>query len=323
MRLRGILSRKSVLAGLCLLSVLCMVLPGRHARWPARALRPVLAPIGDAGMYLTTRMRGRLSELAGRETRQPDGLVHLNHALHQTIQDQLEELAELRRWRGVLGDEFLCRMVPARVVGIEPLPLRSRRVVSAGSDRQVRAGDLVTTRRVLHPIEVALPAELAVLGRNAVVGRILSPAAHTATLQLVADPGFSMPGQLWRMVGPGGKREIEVEVPGRGLESRTFSHNGRFSRAHPVGRAIPVRLQGNGRQIVLSDVPERHRIQTGDFLTTAASELVPFGIPIGYVERTERQKDDPHFVSVFVKPLDDLDSLRRVYIIQAIDREGE
>lgn len=323
-----------MLAGLCLLSVVCMVLPVRYARWPSRALRPALAPIGDAGMYLTTRMRGRLGELTGREAEGPEDVVHLNHALLQTLEQQRRELGELRRWRGVLGDEFLCRLVPARVVGVEPLPLRDRRVVSAGADKQVRGGDLVTTRRVLHPIEVALPPELAVLGRNAVVGRILDPAAHTATLQLVTDPSFSMPGQLWRMVGPGQKRTVHVEGPREAWSEHTDHNSGAVARpaGRLVGRApgkfrpfpsIPVRLEGDGRQIALAHVPEKHRIAPGDFLTTDISELLPFGIPIGYVERTERETGDAHFVRVFVKPLDELDSLRRVYVIQPIDREGK
>lgn len=323
-----------MLAGLCLLSVVCMVVPVRYARWPGRALRPALAPIGDAGMYLTTRMRGRLGELTGRRSDDPEGVVHFDHALRQTLERQLEELGELRRWRGVLGDEFLCRLLPARVVGVEPLPLRDRRVVSAGADSRVRGGDLVTTRRVLHPIEVALPPELAVLGRNAVVGKILSPAAHTATLQLVTDPGFSMPGQLWRMVGPGQKRTFHIEGSGGDWTQHIDENTGKVAR--PAGRpvagapgrfkpfpSIPVRMDGDGRQIVLAHVPEKHGVAPGDFLTTDVSELLPFGIPIGYVERTQRETGDAHFVRVFVKPMDELDSLRRVYIIQPIDREGK
>ena len=210
------ISKKTVLAGLVLVSVVLTLLPARWSRWIGHTVRPLLAPLGQAGMYLTTHVRSRVDELTAQPAPGEDAeLAVFLAAVERHIADQQAKIQQLQQWRSILG-EFPCKLIDARVVGVEGLPLRDRRMLDAGSADGVAPGDLATTRRLLHPFQVALPRHLTVLGRNYVVGRIADSGAHTATLELVTDPAFRMPANLWRMVAPGEERVIYgSDYPGR------------------------------------------------------------------------------------------------------------
>lgn len=326
MRLARRPSKKGVLAALMLASAILLAVPAHYSRWICHVFQPLLAPLGKAGMYLTTGVRARVSELAGRTDAGADAeQVAFLTAVRQQLQTKDETIAELRQWRAAL-EGFPCKLIDASVVGAEPLGLRDRRLLDAGAADGAADGDLVTTRRLLHPIGVALPEHLTVLGRNYVAGRIIRPGAHTATLQLVTDPKFQMPAMLWRIVHPGGKRAIYEELPDGGRVRTEHVHDGRPG-PYPVGdppTPVPVLVQGDGRRIVLRDVPARHGILAGDIVTTSRSTelLLPFGLTIGRVARTEPDKQDPHAVTVFVDPLANLATLRRVYVVMPLDRAG-
>jgi cell shape-determining protein MreC len=320
MKLRSLFTKKSLLTAAIALSLAGMLLPARLARWPGRAVQSLLTPLGDGGMFLTTGLSRRIDRLlVGRQPAPADSELLL--ATERLLAQKQRQINALRKWRRRLprDEDFLCRLIEARVVGVDGLPLRDRRLVNAGRARGVAEGDLVTTRHVLHPFDVALPEKLLVLGRNYAVGRIVKSAAHTATLQLLTDPGFSMPAVLWRMVRPGQERKVEAPATGGGTIIRKIAHGG-GREPHPAGPPIVVRIEGDGERIVLRHVPKKHGIRPGDLITSSETDLVPSGMAIAEVVETEVEPDEAHFVTVYAEPLADLDSLRYVYIVMPIAR---
>jgi cell shape-determining protein MreC len=322
MRLLRKPSKRWALGGLMLASVVLMLLPVNCSRWMSRAVQPVLAPLGVPGMHLVDHVRTRAGEMTGGGNPDRDEAVEaLMTVIRQRMESQQRTIDELRKWRETLG-AFPCKLIDASVVGVESVPLRNRRLLDAGSSEGVRDGDLATTRRLLHRMGVALPRHLTVLGRNYVAGRIVHPGAYTATLQLVIDPEFEMRAQLFRMLRPGAERAIYVRTPEGGKAAKTFRHDNRTPGPYPVGNAVPVLAQGDGRQIVLRQVPAEHGILPGDMVTTRelAELQLPFGLPIGRVTGTRPDEDDAHSVTVFAEPLAKLGTLRQVYIVLPVGR---
>jgi len=308
-----------VLAGLCLLSVLLMLI--QQSRGLRPLVRPVLAPFWHALIIVPVSFRQRLDEMTGSGSPRRDDrtaeLEHLIQAQQQMIRSQQGTIESLTGWRSNrLMRGFRCKLIEARVLAGEPISLRDRRLLDAGRDQGVAAGQVVITRRLLHDLDVALPPKLVVLGRNYVVGRITECAGFSATLQLVTDRGFEMPAALWRSVGSGQRRTLYVKLPDGRRQQVVVAHDGRTPGRHTVGDPVAVRAQGNGREIVLGDVPAEHDVQPGDILTASEStELIPFGLKIGEVTRTEPAKKDAHFVNVYVRPFADIRTLSEVYIV--------
>jgi len=325
MRLQHRLTKANVLTGLCLASAALMFLPA-CARWIRGAARPWLAPFSQAGTAVTVHLRTRVRDLTGRRAPAPDERVEALQqdlrARDETIQALRDKIDDLRRWRRTL-EGFDCKLIDARVVASEAVPLRNRRLLAHADNAGVAAGDVVTTRRVLHELPVALQGNYTVLGRNYVVGRIVQAAAYTATLQLVTDRHFRMLGQLWRLVWPNGERTLEADAAHGARRRVTIRHSGRTRSFERVGKPIVVQATGDGRQIVLRRIPREFGVAPRDLLTTGdATGLVPFGLTIGRVTRTERDPQAPRFETVYVEPLADLDTLREVYILVPLARGG-
>ena len=328
-------SKRWLLAGLCLTSVVLMLL-GERSRSLCRLARPLLVPLSHLGTAATVHVRTRAHELTGSTGRDQDGqmaALRQDVLKKQEIIDQLNrKLATLRGWDAQLRKPrpghrpltaYSCKLIDAAVVGSEPLPLRDRKLLGAGSRRGVAAGDLVTTRRLLHEFPRALPEGLTVLGRNYLVGRIVDSSAYSATLQLVTDRSFRLPGRIVRLVGPGASRMIYVSRDNKDLAPQTYRHDGKTSSAQAVGQAVAVRADGDGRQIVCRNVPAYHDVRPDDELTTALAAGLAFPLTIGRVVRTEVEKDHPRFVTVYVRPTADLGGLREVYIVLPVAaREG-
>ena len=312
--------KKWVLIGLCLFSAALMSPPAGRVRSLCRqAARGALVPAGMLGTYVTVHLRTRLDEMTAPASPSDDEKVNALRGrillMHQMIEHQRRQIQTLAKWNKTL-EGFRCRLLPARVIAAESLPLRNRRLVGAGNRSGVGPGDLVTTRMVLHESASNLGDKLTVLGRNYVVGCISDSAAGSATLRLVTDPHFKMPAQLWRLVEPDRERAIYSATPAGGMEKRAFRHSGRTSGPEPVGKPVPVEAVGNGREVVLKHVPANHGMRAGDILTSDGSTgLLPLGLTVGRVSRVERDKNDAHFVTVFVEPLADLHRLRDVYIV--------
>jgi len=323
MRLRAKPSKGTILVGLCLASAVCMALP--QARWLRGAVRPVVVPLSVVGMAGPVTIRRRVREMTDTPDRRADEKVRaLRQVLagqQETIRAQDERIAALAGWRSKLGG-FRCRLIEARVIGAEAVPLRDRRLVNVGAGRKVAAGDLVTTRRVVHEMPVALPPGLAVLGTNYVVGRMVDAKAFSGTVQLVTDRSFEMPVMLWRLVAPGERRMVYVRTPDGGRRKVLLPHDGKTPGLHAVGDPIVTQATGDGRHVVLRNVPAYYGVRAGDLLTTSRSwELAPFQLRIGEVVRTAREKENAHFVTVYVQPFADLAGLSNVYVIQPVSRE--
>ncbi len=330
-------SSRWILAGLCGLSALLLAL-GERSRRLSHYARPVLVPFSHLGTQGVVHLRGRGSELTGPG---PDVESARIRALGQDVMKRQEiiddlnrKLAEMRNWRSIFRKPipdpaggplmaYRCKLIDAAVIGGESLPARDRKLLWAGSKQGVARGDLAMTKRLLHEFETALPAGLTALGRNFVVGSIADAAGYSATLKLVTDPTYHSEARLLRLVRPGQTREIRVskQSPGGvGLTTRQFRHDGRSEAPAVVGEAVNVNADGNGKEIVCRQVPAHHGVREGDMLTTARTAALPFRLTIGEVRTVEVDKSDPHLVTVYVKPLADLATLREVYIVLPIGR---
>ena len=338
MRLSGKPSRW-VLAGLCLLSIVLMLL-GERSRWLSRRARPVLVPLSHLGTQGVLHLRVRMDELTGpgaRDEQARIGALEQDVRKKQEIIDDLNRgLAAMRKWESILRrpvrspdrpndppTAYKCMLIDAGVIGSEPLPMRDRKLIGAGRRQGVAPGDLAVTRRLLHEYPKALPKGLTVLGRNYVVGQVLDSAGYSATLQLVTDPAFQAPGRILRLVKPGEKRTIYFSRGGAdgagGLEPRQFRHDGSTPAAQVVGKAIAVRADGDGSEIVCRNVSSHHDVRPGDVLTTARTAALPFRLTIGRVRGVRSETAEPHYVTVFVTPLANLSALREVYIVLPVD----
>ncbi len=314
-------TRKAALTGLILLSLVLIVLENTgQRRIPytlSHTLRPVLAPLGEATIYLTSHIAPAPMTNDERQAEFSAILVQVK----QVINDQQQRINELRHWRDAM-EGFPCLLIDGHVTVREGNPLRELRLVDVGDNRGVRPGYLVTTRRIVTPYENELPKGLAVLGSNYIIGVISDSAANTATVQLVTDSQFQMPATLYRMLAPGQQRDVFVSTPSGGLEKKTVTHDGSTAGSYPVGEPIPVLAKGTGKQIVLQQVPATHNIQPGDLLTTGPSttNLLPIGLTIGRVVDCRFESKDPHHVDVYVEPLADLSNLENVYIVMPASR---
>jgi len=307
-----------VLLGLSLVSVGMMFSPAGYIDDFRQLVLWVLCPFHGAGSRVTLHLRTRFDQITGTTRDSQDerlrALEHQILLMRQLIDYQRRQIGTLTKWSKNLTG-FPCRLLPARVLANQASPFYNRRSL-IHSSRKVLTGDMVTTRTVVLEPNSPAKDEIFVLGRNYLVGRIVHSQAHMATLQLVNDPHFRMPALLWRMVKPGQKRTIYVPLSKGGLAKRTFSHSGKTRAPEPIGQPCPVEARGDGKQIVLKHVPASHEIRPGDVLTSdSTAGLLPIGLAIGQVCKVEREKQDAHFVTVFVKPLADLSRLQDVYII--------
>ena len=318
MRSRDWITRKTILLALCLTSVVLMLI-GQPARGLGRLAQAVLSPLGQAGHGVVVHLRTRAGELLGGPRDDPRVLLLSQQvlAMQQLLDQQHRLIQDLEQWREPLRG-FPCRLIDARVVGAEGLPLYQRLKLQAQA--KPVDGCLATVRPLVHDMEVALPEKLAVLGQHRVVGRVINCGGHSATLQLVTDRRFQMPGRLWRVIEPGQERRLMATGPGGGPAPRVVRHDGRAG-IMIVGEPIPVQVEGDGRQIVLHNVPGGSGVRPGDLLTTGEGELLPAGLTIGRVVRVEPEKQSPHFVLVAVEPLADLARLDEVLIVAPFEPE--
>lgn len=328
MKLSGKSLKKWVLFVLCLLSAVLMAPPAERVRGLCRqAAGCVLVPASMLGAYVTVHLRTRLDEMTASassgDSEKVRALRRQILLMQQMIEYQRRQIQTLTKWNGAL-EGFRCRLLPARVLSAEPLSLRNRRLIDTGGRSGVGPGDLVTTRIVLHESASPLTDKLTVLGQNYVVGCIGNSSDGSATLLLVTDRHFKIPAKLWRLVEPGRQRTIYLTDSTGGMENRTFVHSGKGQGAEPIGNPIFVEAVGNGREVVLKHVPANHGVLAGDILTSDGSTgLLPIGPQIGRVNRVERDKNDAHFVTVFVEPSADLRRLTDIYIVLPYQAQAE
>ena len=284
-----------------------------------QAAAPVLAPIGDGGMYIKTLLESQLASgtTGGLTAEEADKL----RQRYRSVQDELRvvrgERDALMAQRqkvdslyGRLRSTFLCKLMPARVVGEGSLSYGQSRALNAGTRRGAQEGALVTTRTLLTDREKKLPSDLAVISQTAVVGRIVAAGPFTARMALVTDRGFVVHARIWRVLHRDKPREITAEAPGGGMAEAPLTDAN--------NRPIDVEARGDGVDALVceEDVQAYHNILPGDLLVTSGRDaFLPAEIRIGEVRKVTRRAKHPGFVTLKITPAADLATLRDVYIV--------
>ncbi|MGC9455420.1 MAG: rod shape-determining protein MreC [Phycisphaerae bacterium] len=318
MRFSGNVTKPRVLIALMVAAMACSLLGGHVAGPLRRAVGYALAPVGDAGMYLSTALKSELKTigsggLTAEEARQ---LAERCEALERQLVSVASENARLRQFLRTsdhiskmyapTSDVLSDRLIPARVVLSESLPYGRTRLVNAGTSAGASADAWVTTRLVHTNRAKALQKGLAAITLQAMVGRTTDETgAFTARVQLVTDPAFAMASHIRRI--PDG-RTVIVDREGSAVEDQLNESN---------NEPIPVWVEGDGTELMAArNVTAYHNVKPGDWvMTTGDDHMLPISIPVGRVESVEPDPEDPQVVTVRIRPFEDLSSLRDVYII--------
>jgi len=316
------LSKKQLLILLLIASSAFVLLGSEASQRLRRVVHPVLAPLGDGGMYLATLVKLQVRRITakGLTGAEADELRRRNEEFRGRLIAVEGEHARLLRQRHEMDSlfersfsGFPCKLLPARVVGYESLPYGHSRVVNAGSRRGVVPGALVTTRRMLTDRSKSLPPPLAVISSTAVVGRLTDAGPFTARLQLLTDPGFTIVANIYRTLNPRDSRWITSYTEAGAIEQRLSEGNNSL---------IEVVARGDGTGLmVIKQVEEYHNVLPGDWLLSSGKEaFLPALVRIGKVVEVTRPTKHPGFVTLKVKPHADLESLREVYIIYPLGK---
>jgi cell shape-determining protein MreC len=318
MKYRTRLSKQRVLGILLIASCVLSLLGAGLSDRIRQAVQPALAPIGDGGMYIKTLLESQLTShaagaLTGEEARALQERYRSAEDELRVVRGERDELLRRRQaldsLYGRLPSTFLCKLMPARVVGEESLPYGQSRALNAGTRRGATPGGLVTTRRLLTDRGKKLHTELAVMSQTAVVGRIVAAGPFTARMALVTDRGFVIRARIRRVLHRDNPREITVEAPsGMAVAPLTDANN----------RPIDVEARGDGVDALIcgEDVQAYHNILPGDVLVTSGRDaFLPAEIRIGEVTGVARRSEHRGFVTLKIKPQADLATLRDVYIV--------
>ncbi|NBB95519.1 MAG: hypothetical protein GVY16_07235 [Planctomycetes bacterium] len=319
---------RAVLAGVLLLvaCVLALAGPGVAARLRS-TVHWALAPLGDAGMYLTTAVKSRAVDRPDLTAGQAAELVAENRRLRGMVTTQREWLrrihGQLQGGRQAFDRVFSraygpdadvpVRLVPARVVAGDSMPYGWSRLVQAGDRDGVEADMLATQRLLLTDRQKQLPDNLAALSGAALVGRVVETGAFTARLQLVTDEAFASRAHIGRVIDPQHPRQVQMRARMVPLTAR-------------INYPVEAYVRGDGRgQLVCEPLAASHNVQPGDILQTRGDEaMLPAAVVIGRVTDVSNDPEHPGMVLVRVEPLADLSALREVYlVVPRISRPGE
>ena len=325
MRLAAV-SKRHLLAVL-LLSSLAMSFAGWRVSLPLRrATQFVLAPLGDAPMYVATRIEARLHRQASPRLSDEDAeqlqaenrfLLRLSdhwRAQSEVFERQVRRLANFQRMYGPAAD-ISCELIAAHVVGAGSLPYDRMRVLGSGGKQGIRPGDVVTVRELATNRSKALPPKLAVVNESSIVGRIVDSGAFTARLQLVTDREFQINARIRRVIVPGRTRTVTV----------TEGSLPRTTQLEPKDNTpIDVLAVGDGADMVMApDVKAYYNVLPGDQLwASAEKEFLPVDIYIGKVEKVELNAKDSRRVTVYVRPHADVAAVRDVFIISPLTTQA-
>lgn len=318
MKLLRNVTKPRVLVALMLAAVVLSLLRGLAADPLRRIAGYALAPVGDAGMYLSTSLKSQLRQIGGGglTPEQADELRERIAALERqliSVESRNVRLHHFLETSRIISDMYAPttsvladRLIPARVVAGDALPYGQTRLGNAGRLAGVEPGSWVTTRLVLTDRAKALQKDLAAITPQALVGRTTEETgAFTARIRLVTDRAFGMGATIKRKVDG---RTIITDQDGSAVEARLTEDN---------NARIPVWVEGDGAGgMVVSEVTAYHNVQPGDWLmTTGDDHMLPIAIPIGRVEKVEPNPDDPQVVTLRVRASAELTALRDVYII--------
>jgi cell shape-determining protein MreC len=309
---------RSVVAGIFMLGSAVLALLGPDAAAQLRSMvHWALAPLGDAGMYLTASVKRGTSPTPELTEAEVAEVAAENERLRAIVTTQREWLRRLNaRVRGGEGtykrifsrafgpdEDIPVRLVAARTVATDSLPYGWTRVLNAGANDGVEDDMLATQRLLLTDRSKQLPPNLAVLSGAALVGRVLETGAFTARLQLVTDRAFAMRCHVGRVIDPANPRQVQIRARMMPLTPR-------------INYPVEAYVHGDGASgLVCDPIPAVHNIKPGDIIQTRGDEaLLPAAVVIGRVSEVENDPEHPGMVIVHARPLADLASLRDVYI---------
>jgi cell shape-determining protein MreC len=314
MKLLGLITRGRVLVVLVAASILTLALGQPAAQRLRHLLAPLLAPLGDAGMYLTVAMRGNLAaathgglsaEEQARLRREAETLRYYAQywkSASEKAQEQLDALLAFQRSYGPVK-ALPCELIPARVVGEASLPYNQARVLNVGRDDGASPGELV----VVTDRSKQLPKDLAVVSASALVGQVSSAGAFSAQVMLVTDRRFRAAARILRMPDPDHPRQIRLTDQGSARVETLNEQN---------NRAIDVEAVGDGAGgLTVADVWRYDNVLPGDLLVTAAGLFCPLEVRIGRVREVTPDPKHPERVIVSVRPEVDPGTLRDVFIV--------
>ena len=180
-----------MLAGLLAAAGGCSLLGPGFSAWLRGLVGPVLAPLGEGGMYLTTTIERRTERLGQRAVSPGEAqrLMESNAELERRLTAAEGEWARLlaqqqqmQRLYGVIP-YGQWELIPARVVAVDSLPYGQTRLLNVGRSRGAAPGESVTTRRLLTDRSKRLPAGVAAIAASALAGRIVEAGPFTAQMQ--------------------------------------------------------------------------------------------------------------------------------------------
>lgn len=312
-----------MLTGMLAGSVLCYLLGAGFSDSFRSAVQFAFVPLGDLGMGVVAAINADstydIDDIENMSKVQIARLIEQNRLLRTQLnaisQRYVDNLAQARlidqlydRYSG-----FECRLIPARVVGMDALGYSQSRLVNAGRAAGASDGSAVTTRELLTDRAKALPSDLAAITSTALVGRLSGGGAFSSRLILISDSGFSIRAQLRRVINPDDPRRILIlNEGGASYESLSRGNN----------KLLDVQADGDGRSgLVIPHVSSQHNVKPGDWLWTRPDDpFLPARIMIGRVDSVVEAQDKPHFVTVHIKPEADLDALREVFVVVPLGR---
>jgi len=228
MRPLGKPSKRSVLLVLVALAVLAYILGARTAGPLRGMVQPILAPLGDGGMYLTTAMKTAFASqgLTPKQVRQLKRENARLRGLAAYWKDQADlyrrrasGLSTFRKTYGPIED-LPCELIPARVIAEDSLPYGQTRSLNVGQKDSAVAGAAVIAAEplLLTDRSKELPERLAVVTGSALVGRLSQSDAFTSRMMLVTDRAFRTRARILRVIDFDNPRKIVVTTGGQAAE---------------------------------------------------------------------------------------------------------
>lgn len=271
------------------------------------------APLGDAGMYLTARVKQATLPTPPLEPRRAEQLRDENEALRRQVlylESRLRQTQEiLQGAKGVFSRYFHpaadvpVQLIPARVVAGDSLPYGWTRILNVGQRRGATPGTCVTQRKILTDRTVGIGENHPVLSTAGLVGRILESGPFTARVQLVTDAGFETLAQIRRVIDPRNPRLIQS---GDQMVRLDESNNA----------PIDVVAFGDGATgLTVPEVRKVHDIRPGDVLQVRPDAALPAPVLIGTIAEVLDDAAHVGMASLRVRPAVDLPSLREVYVV--------
>ncbi len=281
---------------LLLLATTAMVLPESITSQAGNILQvlgPFQAAVGSA-VDSTKRVTSQnpRSDRAERRAAALQSLVTTLAAQNRALRLENQSLTAVRG-RGLAARG---RLVPARVVGDDPLAWRASRTLLAGTRRGVSHGEAVISD--YFTVDAADPngieSGMAVLSSETLVGVIARVGAYTSQVQLLSDPQTRMSVTVGRV------------------------NNGVFTSANAA-----FWLVGRGRgRIEIREVHHRYiddgKIKIGDSVLTLPDDpVLPPSVSIGIVTAITPDEGNRLLYTLRVDPQVNPDDLRRVYVVDA------